>query len=160
MFTDEVKTLADSFLVKASQLLEQDKVLYPVMFSITKGGTVTPISFRTNSTEEKNDASDLMKELAKSSDALVIIMDSYIMETKSIDDVPDSVKDYPGRAEALVCTVHTKGLTFVKSLVYATENGKYAFVTMDWKDMNTHGSRFENPYKLLEKEGHVFSDNT
>jgi hypothetical protein len=96
-----------------------------------------------------NNAKQVIEETATYSDAVILIVDFYMVETSDIikaEDLPSDLKGHPNAMSALSCIIHTKNGSQVKQLFYSDQDGKTNFFEGKWESATFSDCHFQNPY--------------
>jgi len=156
MDLEQLKVKAGEFMEYAQSLLTRDGFLDPIMFSIIDDSS-TPVALKLNNTEDMDMAKECIKQTAEISDAVILIVDFCLVETKSpvlpetenlpnLEDLPEDLKTHPDAVNAIVCILYTKTESLIKQLFYAKANEKINFFENTWEPATFHDGHFENPY--------------
>ena len=146
---EEVKARADKYIEMAQHLLLKDKFLEPIMFSVVDGEESVPIGLKLNTSEDMENVKQIIEEAASYSDALILLMDFYLVETSDKikpEDLPADLKDHPNALSSLSCIIHAKKGSLIKQFFYAEAYGRINFFEGKWEPATFSDCHFQNPY--------------
>lgn len=149
MNIQEVKETAEKYISNAKGLLVLEKSFNPALLAISEEGKITAVSLIIENNKDKDSITELMIEMAGTCEALILIMDSHIVEVDKdkIDEVPDDITKDPRVEQALICIAHTKDASAMRQFRYHSDNGEYGFFDLGWRGMDDSSGRFKNPFK-------------
>ena len=145
----EVKTIADKISAQAQKLIERDGCLYPVFFSINKDEALKPVMIDLDGERKKNVLIGILEYYAAESEAMIVLIDSWVLETENDADIPESLENCKDACSAIVCVVYIKDASSLRRLVYEKKGVWYSFIDLGWSDVGPGEmmqSRLENPY--------------
>lgn len=146
---EEVTERADKYIEMAQFLLNKDKYLEPIMFAVVEGDESLPIGLKLNTPEDMENAKQVIEEAASYSDALILILDFYLVETSDkikVESLPADIKDHPEAMCSLSCIIHTKTESMIKQFFYAELFGKINFFEGKWEKATFNDCHYQNPY--------------
>jgi hypothetical protein len=146
MELDRVKELADDILKTGQALLLRDGNLYTVLFSIDENERITPVSV---SLEDQNNAeliSDLMKDLALTSEAIIVLMDTHFKWFEKGEEA-HIIKGDPEVNTAISVIAHAKnGQSSTRQLIYVRDGEDISFANDFWQDGSLKGTLGKSPF--------------
>lgn len=148
MNLEKIKALAEKGIGNAETLLYKDGFLSSMILA-GSGERVTPALVKTGTGVEKEDAMELMRSLAETSDYIIFLMDGYTLSVKPEDvaGLPASIKDHPDASEAIWLFLFLKGKTFMRRVLYRKEGDGYNFCDLGWEEPKSlKDCMFTNPY--------------
>ena len=149
MNIENLKDVADQIILKGRMILQNDGYLEAMIFAVSNDGSVTPVSFSTDSDKDKDDAADLMREMARVSSAIITLMDTYVLEVSEEEKakIAGSIADHPQKMEAICCAIYKPKQVVMKKILYVKKDKEYGFFDTGWDEMkDMAGSRFSNPF--------------
>ena len=148
MNMDIVKKWAKNFMEISQGFLMENAYVPTSLYAIDKYGTPTHIELNDEGGDAMTEVNDLMKELAATSEAFVVVIDAHIAEKEpGVDVTEKALKDDPESFKALVAIAITKEETALYQLMYQEENKTYNFMYTGWETV-THvpGTDISNPW--------------
>lgn len=145
----KVKSIADKISAQAQKLLERDSCLYPVFFSINKDGTLKPVMINLEGERKKDVLIDMLEYYAAESEAMIVLIDSWILETENDAVIPESLENCKDACSAIVCIAYMKDASALRRLAYEKKGVRYSFADLGWSNVGPGEmmqSRLENPY--------------
>jgi len=150
MDLEKLKEKATEYLNIARAQLLLNKPFYPSIYAVSEGewDNTLPISLNIENDEDKDRISDIMESLASTCNAMIIVMDTHLIESDvPLDPEPTSIKDDPRALHALTCFIHTKDESIQRQYRYIRDNDDISFSMLDWEKFEEFSGRFENPFR-------------
>lgn len=146
MTKERLKEIADGAATKALNMLQADGELAPVVLAVGGDGRLTPTVIGADMTPEET--ADLMRELAGVSEAVIYITDTWTIDVKEGEKIPEDVSKHPTAVEAVVCVAHMKGYSALRRRVYTRDGGVAVRLDMGWEENPpiSPECRYNNPY--------------
>lgn len=151
MTTQTLKKIAEYALSKAKELLYSEGAIAPVVLGVTEGGSrITPTVLGADMTPE--DTTNLMAALAKASEGIIFISDTWTADLKEGEQPPAAgISAHPSAVEALVIAIYTPEYVGLRRLIYGRKDEKPVIVMdLGWEDNAViEKTRFTNPFTTV-----------
>jgi len=124
-----LKETADKLISKARFMFLRDDNLTPVAFSVNVAGQLKYVPLALETEAEQEQLPEMLKELALSAEAIIVIADSFLKKR-------DPETDEETQGEALMCIIHTRDSSHLRYLTYKKKGDGYPiFFDMGWTDV-------------------------
>lgn len=145
---DSTPISVEKLKIHGKEILDEFKVtmnlkgtIEPHIF-VFKGGHYTGFVFSTHDLEDKMEAAQMMKEISKHSDAMVMVFDSTLKIANKIEDIENQEP-----ISAIHLSAYIKDITLLKVTTYVKGNGRFNFSEHEWTETKANKNNiFKNPY--------------
>lgn len=150
MDMEELKKKANEYLNIARATLILKKTLYPSLYAVSEGewDNTLPISLNLENDEDRDEIGNIMDGLAPTCSAMILIMDTHLIESDvPLDPEPTDIKNDPRALHAVTCFLYTENDSIMRQYRYIRENEDISFSMLDWEKFEEFSGRFENPFQ-------------
>jgi len=153
MNANDYKEFAYTLVGVTKGVLSIDGQLHPVCFKLNnKNNTFEAVSLDTTDKMHSMESAALVEQAASKSDAIVIILESYLLPSDKAMGNFTSLKNHPDRVEAIQVILCAPGIESCFNVLFTgTKETKFNFVEQGWDDtyrLSEQGLQpFRNPYE-------------
>jgi hypothetical protein len=150
MDIEKLKEQGNEYLNIARATLIFNKSLYPALYAVSEGDwdNTLPISLNIENDEDKDEITTIMESLAPTCNAVLLIMDTHLIESDvPLDPEPVDLKNDPRALHAIICFLYTENECLMRQYRYIRENEDISFSMLDWEKFEEFSGRFQNPFK-------------
>lgn len=148
MNIEKLKDIANEYLYRAQALKVLENDLIPLIIIIDENDDIKTCTVQLETDEDEKGLLELIAELSKTAQAIILVIDSYIIDLPEGTEKPEHIKDHPDARNVLLCYVYTKEQTLIHRLTYIYDYERYTFSDLNWDDIIENYGNYKNPYSL------------